>query len=651
MKTSPRFLLLLYVLPPCCMLLMLVPPLLLALVPSVSAVEPMPWLCAAFVLSAIACMFALWRLACFTVEQVRIERIRTTRDLEAHESLMLAQLRCELQERDIRIRKLSQQLQSFYGGLQQLLPKVEQLQREQGTMKMETAEQLSLLGDQLQREQGTMKMETAEQLSLLGDQLQREQGTMKMETAEQLSLLGDQLQGFRDRMLQEVRALDAELAKLDAGQEEGTASIGALLDQLEDLKGGVSLDHEKLSNRLVVLQGMVEGISEANLSQLQQLEQSLGALENGRSQLKRRLEARAKALQSRIQDVAEIGLEQSRQLRESLDVQGGRLAKVDQSIQGLRDAMDQEMEVLLARLATVRQELLENTDALSVRQARARNSKLDELSQQLSSRMDAHNEVLVKSNIGNYAHLHTHSRMVSDSDMGQMEQFWLPVLKLDLSRKALGYIAHQICSLEDRCAGRLAASVQDAMLRVLLARSLEGQSLKFLEIGSLYGIALAAVYDNCRGFHSSIELTAVDPFDGFYMTGNDKISGMPVDADLFHHNMQIAAVPQSEYKLVQHLSTDPQAVEQVKDGQFDILIIDGDHSYAGVKFDFETFGRLVCRGGLLLFDDYDQEHWPEVTQFVNEKVKGRRGWKLVGSDWHSIVFRRTGGRSKKKQPS
>ena len=90
------------------------------------------------------------------------------------------------------------------------------------------------------------------------------------------------------------------------------------------------------------------------------------------------------------------------------------------------------------------------------------------------------------------------------------------------------------------------------------------------------------------------------------MTGNDIFTGMPVNTDLFHHNMQIAGIPQSDYQLVQHLSTDPKAFNHVKDDQFDLLIIDGDHSYEEVQFDFDTFAPLVRHGGLILFDDYSK---------------------------------------------
>jgi predicted O-methyltransferase YrrM len=39
------------------------------------------------------------------------------------------------------------------------------------------------------------------------------------------------------------------------------------------------------------------------------------------------------------------------------------------------------------------------------------------------------------------------------------------------------------------------------------------------------------------------------------------------------------------------------------DGKVDFLFIDGDHSYEGVKSDFEMYSGLVRPGGLIVFHD------------------------------------------------
>lgn len=57
--------------------------------------------------------------------------------------------------------------------------------------------------------------------------------------------------------------------------------------------------------------------------------------------------------------------------------------------------------------------------------------------------------------------------------------------------------------------------------------------------------------------------------------------------------------------LIQADSHDPRTVQQVDGfrGSVDLLFIDGDHSYDGVRADFENYAPLVKPGGLIAFHD------------------------------------------------
>jgi len=54
------------------------------------------------------------------------------------------------------------------------------------------------------------------------------------------------------------------------------------------------------------------------------------------------------------------------------------------------------------------------------------------------------------------------------------------------------------------------------------------------------------------------------------------------------------------------------------DQPVDFLFIDGDHSYEGVKSDFQTYKKLVKDGGLVAFHDILNEDWPGVGKFWRE---------------------------------
>jgi predicted O-methyltransferase YrrM len=67
------------------------------------------------------------------------------------------------------------------------------------------------------------------------------------------------------------------------------------------------------------------------------------------------------------------------------------------------------------------------------------------------------------------------------------------------------------------------------------------------------------------------------------------------------------AQPEQRLALLRADSHDPATLEQVQallgGDELDFLFIDGDHSYEGVRQDFESFSQLVRKGGLIGFHD------------------------------------------------
>ncbi|MHA1582872.1 MAG: CmcI family methyltransferase [Candidatus Baldrarchaeia archaeon] len=103
--------------------------------------------------------------------------------------------------------------------------------------------------------------------------------------------------------------------------------------------------------------------------------------------------------------------------------------------------------------------------------------------------------------------------------------------------------------------------------------------------------------------------------------------------------------------LIREKSHDPKTLEKVKcvlqGSKFDFLFIDGDHSYEGVKRDFEAYSPLVGKDGIIAFHDrvpHDKVHDPYgvvgVSRFWNEikhsykyleiVSNGNQGWAGIG---------------------
>lgn len=55
--------------------------------------------------------------------------------------------------------------------------------------------------------------------------------------------------------------------------------------------------------------------------------------------------------------------------------------------------------------------------------------------------------------------------------------------------------------------------------------------------------------------------------------------------------------------------------------QLDFLFIDGDHTYEGVKKDFEMYGPLVRKGGIIAFHDIVENFWRDPTVGCNKFFK------------------------------
>jgi predicted O-methyltransferase YrrM len=94
-----------------------------------------------------------------------------------------------------------------------------------------------------------------------------------------------------------------------------------------------------------------------------------------------------------------------------------------------------------------------------------------------------------------------------------------------------------------------------------------------------------------------------------------------------------------EIYLLRKSSHDPRTLYEVKRilgrERVDFLFIDGDHTYEGVKRDFEMYSPLVREGGIVAFHDicpHPPETKCEVNRFWNE-IKQRYKFAEIVEDW------------------
>jgi len=108
--------------------------------------------------------------------------------------------------------------------------------------------------------------------------------------------------------------------------------------------------------------------------------------------------------------------------------------------------------------------------------------------------------------------------------------------------------------------------------------------------GTLFLLAQAAARDSSL---ISIDLSG-GPFGGGY-----PITRTPLYKSFAGPNQKISLLRSDSHKL--------ETLNQVKNilggNELDLLFIDGDHSYEGVKKDFDTYSPLVKKNGLIAFHD------------------------------------------------
>lgn len=133
-------------------------------------------------------------------------------------------------------------------------------------------------------------------------------------------------------------------------------------------------------------------------------------------------------------------------------------------------------------------------------------------------------------------------------------------------------------------------------------------SKSILEIGSRYGGTLIEFAKDQPERIVSVDLPGYGPWgnsdsEPYLKAAIEMVRHQGIDAHLFLGN-----------------SRDPEIVEQVRElGPYDFIFIDGDHTYEGVKTDWENYGGM---GKLIAFHDIIQ---PKAGE--NQALEVWRFWK------------------------
>jgi FkbM family methyltransferase len=379
----------------------------------------------------------------------------------------------------------------------------------------------------------------------------------------------------------------------------------------------------RLAEHLAALKQQVTTLA----GQMETIKGQVATTSNPNKTVEAKAKAKAKALEQ------ELGA-----LREAV-AQAAVKADTEQALDTLKTQSDQASKAVEAKAKALEQELGALREAVAQAAVKAETEQaLGTIKTQIEA---ASNRIAKLAPRVEYDVVYQRfNRVLTPEHQETLQNVWSKRLGVKVTKASLAYMAQRIRTIEQNSLGRLATSIEDAVLRTLVSSAIRAKKREILEIGTLFGIGLSMIYDHNRGRYDSVHVTAIDPLEGYYRDKEpDVLLNIPVTKSTFWRNMRAADVPDDDITLIDEMSTSDEAIERASTKKYDLLVIDGDHSYAGVKADFENYQSMVHRGGFVIFDDYGTSEWPDVQRFVDKEVLRDGRVAHVGSEWRTAVFR------------
>lgn len=218
-----------------------------------------------------------------------------------------------------------------------------------------------------------------------------------------------------------------------------------------------------------------------------------------------------------------------------------------------------------------------------------------------------------------------------------------------ITKKDVDQALNALATLKKSITGRVCGDVGDSLAQYLTivqyVRQTGIKNIDSLEIGTLFGGGCLMKLFAIRNLGCSGIATCIDPMRGYITCYGeqeyDPHSKVPVNPETFYSNIKKFEFSEQDVKLITEMSDSPNAFKELKEKSYATLIIDGDHSYDGVKYDWEHYNKYVADGGFVLFDDYNEIAWPDVTKFVDQIIESSPPeWKVCGTIGTTIILQR-----------
>jgi len=149
---------------------------------------------------------------------------------------------------------------------------------------------------------------------------------------------------------------------------------------------------------------------------------------------------------------------------------------------------------------------------------------------------------------------------------------------------------------------------------------------EFLEIGVFRGQVLGLI----RMLSPKASITGITPLDS---TGGNWESDYAADIKLLHSTFKLR-----QPAIIKGLSTDPEVLEKAGKKLYDIIYIDGGHSYTEAHHDVYRYSSFVKVGGYLVVDDAGNRFNMPEGYFKGIEDVSRAVDELLPNEYYEEVF-------------
>jgi hypothetical protein len=211
-----------------------------------------------------------------------------------------------------------------------------------------------------------------------------------------------------------------------------------------------------------------------------------------------------------------------------------------------------------------------------------------------------------------------------------------------------GYALRQVYAglldAETRGLGRIAGTTYNILGKLLTPSLLDPPDGPVLEIGTLYGLFSPLLVRQLRRIGRDPHLTVLDPLAGVQIQPDLPVSsdptGTPVSPATLRANLAMAGMREgSDVRVLQGYSTDPVTRSEAADRRYAVIVVDGDHSEAGVESDLWWVQDLLLPGGIVVMDDFGDPMWPGVGTAVGRYLDDGGRLSLLGTVASSAYLR------------